>query len=40
MRSFVIACVAAALFAVLGALFLATLQEPVGVAFATQEVRL
>jgi hypothetical protein len=40
MRSFIIACVAAVVFAAIGAVALNSFQEPVGVAFATQGVRL
>jgi len=40
MRSFILACVAAVIIAVAGAVGLNHLQEPVGVAFATSSVRL
>jgi hypothetical protein len=40
MPSFIVACVAAAVLAIVCALFLGALQEPVSVAFATQSVRL
>jgi hypothetical protein len=40
MRSFVVACVAAVVIAILGAIGLNFLQQPVSVAFATQSVRI
>jgi len=40
MRSFIIACIAAIVFAAIGAVALNFLQKPVEVAFATQSVRL
>jgi len=40
MRSFVAACIAAAAIAVVGAVVLNFIQEPVGVAFSTEGVRL
>jgi hypothetical protein len=40
MRIFIIACVAAAVIAVLGALTLSVIQKPVDVAFATEAVRI
>ena len=40
MRSFVIACVAAIVIAVIGGLALSSIQEPVDKAFATSNVRL
>jgi hypothetical protein len=40
MRSFVLACIAAALIAVIGAVVLNFMQESADVAFATQSVRL
>jgi hypothetical protein len=40
MRSFIVACVAAVVFAAIGAVALNSLQEPVDIAFATQSVRL
>jgi hypothetical protein len=40
MRSFVAACIAAIVLAVIGAIVLGHVQEPVNVAFATGSVRL
>jgi hypothetical protein len=40
MRSFIAACVAAAVLAVAGAYVLSTLQKPVDVAFSTTGVRI
>jgi hypothetical protein len=40
MRSFIAACVAAVVIAIIGAVALDYVQEPVGVAFATSGVRL
>lgn len=40
MRSFLAGCAAAIVIALLGWAFLSALQEPVTVAFSTQEVRL
>ena len=40
MRSFVVACIVAIAIAALGAVVLNSLQEPVGVAFSTEGVRL
>jgi len=40
MRSFVIACVAAVVLAIAGALFLSSIQEPVSVAFTTNGARI
>jgi len=40
MRSFIVACVAAVVIAVAGALFLSSIQEPVSVAFTTQSARI
>jgi hypothetical protein len=40
MRSFIIACVAAVVIAVIGAIALNAIQEPASVAFATASVRL
>ena len=40
MRSFITACVAAVLVAVIGAIGLSAVQEPVSVAFSTEAVRL
>lgn len=40
MRSFIFACIAAVIFAAIGAVALNWFQEPVDVAFATQSVRL
>jgi hypothetical protein len=40
MRSFIIACIAAVLIAVIGAFALNSVQEPVSVAFTTQGARL
>lgn len=40
MRAFLIALVAAAVIAVVGAVFLDKIQEPVSVAYSTQGVRL
>ncbi len=40
MRSFIVACVAAAVLAVIGAVVLQSLQEPAAVAFSTESVHL
>jgi hypothetical protein len=40
MRSFIVACIAAVIVAAIGAAALNFLQEPVGVAFTTEGVRL
>jgi hypothetical protein len=40
MRIFVIACIAAAVIAVVGALTLSVIQKPVDVAFRTEAVRI
>jgi hypothetical protein len=40
MRSFIAACIAAIIIAVIGAVVLNSVQEPVAQAFSTSEVRL
>jgi hypothetical protein len=40
MRSFIIACIAAVVIAAIGAVALNSIQQPVGLAFATEGVRL
>jgi hypothetical protein len=40
MRSFIIACIAAAVIAAIGAIILDLVQEPVDVAFTTESARI
>jgi hypothetical protein len=40
MRSFIIACIAAAVIAAIGAIFLNLVQEPADVAFTTESARI
>lgn len=40
MRTFIIACIAAVVIAAIAAIILNSIQEPVAVAFSTNEVRL
>jgi hypothetical protein len=40
MRSFIIACIAAAVIAAIGAIFLNFVQEPADVAFTTESARI
>jgi len=40
MRSFIIACIAAAVIAAIGAIILNFVQQPVGIAFTTESARI